>query len=198
MLNWENPVCIDGRSPLRLHGFPWGVKPRSLKQPHDLMLEVAVVHRMIWTRKTGYPNAPEDHRLNAYAKRLKGYDVAVFGDNHKSFCSKLGDTLVWNCGSLFRRTVDQIGFRPSVGLLHSDGTITRHYLDCSEDRFVEADELKDLEAAGLGDLSEFVDELNALGGAVVDFREALHRYLDTKRVPEAVRRVILQALERNK
>ena len=94
-----------------------------------------------------------------------------------------------------RRTVAQLNHRPVVGLLCSDGTVDRYYLDVSQDQFLSPEEFKGLEAAGLGDLDDFVDELNALGGAVVDFREALHRYLDAKRVPKAVRKAILQALE---
>ncbi len=199
MLNWENPICLDGWHPIRLHGFPWGVKPKPLDNPHDLMLEVAVVHRMIWTRRTGYPDAPEDRRLHSYERQLRGYDIAVFGDNHKPLSARLSSGCrVFNCGGFFRRRVDEISHRPSVGLLHTDRSITRHYLDCFQDRFIETDELKVLEAAGLDDLSEFVDELNALGGAMIDFREALHRYLDAKRVSHAVRKVILQSLENGK
>ena len=199
MLNWENPICLDGWHPMRLHGFPWGVKPRSLKQPHDLMIEVAIIHRMIWTRKTGYPGAPEDRRLHNYEKRLRGYDIAVFGDNHITTVHNLDrrkpGPAIFNPGGFMRRTVAQLEHRPCVGLLCTDGTVGRYYLNCSRDQFLVSKTATGLPESLLGDLSDFVDELNALGGTVTDFREAIHRYLDAKRVPKSIRKVILQALE---
>lgn len=195
LLDPKEPQNISFPIGLRLWSFPCGFKPKPLEDPHDLVLEIAVVHAMIWTKKTAFPGAPSNRRLASYAKRLKGYDVAVFGDNHKPFTAKLGDTLVYNCGSLFRRTIDQIDHKPSVGLLHPDGSVTRHYLDCSQDQFRSEEELRGLQPYPLGDMSSFIEEVGQLQAAVLDFRQAVEQILEQKQVTKAIKKIVLQAME---
>ncbi len=184
-------------APIRLHGFPWGHVVRPLFSPHDLMIEIAVVHDYIHTAKTGYVGAPKNKRLSAFLPQLKGYDLAVFGDNHTPFKIKKDNLTILNCGSLMRRTIAQIDYKPAVWLLHDSGEVERHYLDISRDKMLEPDDVVVKSLAGI-DAEQFLAEIRNLTDASIDFEEAVHRCLDRLGVSDKVRKVVLHALEKTK
>ena len=185
-LSKDQPIEVEGAWPVRLWGFPFGTKPIPLKDPHDLLLEVAVVHRYVWTKRTGYPGAPEKNRLKRFLGMVGGYDAVVVGDNHRGFLA--GKVL--NCGAMMRRKMDEKDYTPSVGLLTADGKIVRHELDCSKDKFIKPSR-KETEP----DMREFLRELDSLWDATIDFSEAVKRSLGEENMPEEVKRLILQSLE---
>lgn len=191
------PVEITGASPMRVMGFPWGAEPARV-QPHGLFLEVALVHHYCWRTGRSYPGAAEEDKASNLARRLRGYDVAFFGDNHVPF-KRLpvgrGEPLIWNCGGFQRRRRDELGHRPRAALLFSDGTVQAHYLDCTADVFADADDTAQALAAGVLDVTEFVREMNSLGDAALDFVEALRAALKQRGVRPGVRRTVLQALD---
>lgn len=177
---------------LYITAFPWGHKitPSEKKdQPN-----IAVIHEYIWHDKaTSYPGAPEDNKLTKGRKDLAGYDVAVFGDNHKAFDVKMGDCHVVNCGGFMRRNADQIDYQPRAGLLYEDGSIGLHYYDTSKDI---------IEAKGpiidIGDdmeLQEFMSELMSLEESTLDFEDAMGQALEVIKPNKAVKELILEAME---
>lgn len=191
------PIEIPGLVPLRLWGFPWGELVTPLLQVHDLALDVAVIHQYVWTKKTGYRGAEERQRVSGY--NLRGYDVAVFGDNHKPFTyifkhGPRAGKVIYNAGGFFRRKSDEKDHRPSVGLLRSDGSVTRHHLDVSKDQFVEG-EVRDTEPASLEGLA---DDLARLADKAIDFAAAVEVVLRREDVPEAVRKLVLERLENSR
>ena len=187
---------------LRLWGFPFGVPVKPCKAPHHATLDVAVIHSYIWVKSACYPDAPEDKRLKSYADKLKGYDTAVFGDNHKGFLHRVncdyGESgcAVFNCGGFFRRKIDEWDHRPSVGLLHDDRTVKRHYLDCSQDKFLDQRELPQI-FKGIA-AETFLEELSSLGDAAINFAEAVDRILTGREMPKEVKDLIVNILERAK
>lgn len=198
------PVFV-GRDvvPLRLWGFPYGC---PLEPPRDydrLAMEVAVVHTYLWVNGKGYPGASEDQQVRAHARKLRGYDVAVVGDNHTPFTVSVrghngASCTLFNAGCLFRRRSDERLHRPSVGLLREDGSVVRHYLDVSQDRFVEVDRvLEALSENHLGADGVF-EAFTELGEVAIDFADLLRRTLDRPKVAPAVKDVLLQVLENAK
>ncbi len=182
---------------LRLHGFPFGhpVTPLEHKRG-DLMLDVAVIHSFIWTKSTGYEGAPEDQKLSAWRERLSGFDVACLGDNHCPVVSQRERLTIINCGSLMRRTISQADYKPAVWLLRSDGSVEPHYLDISKDR-LDVGEAKGIVGKGIN-VEGFVSELLALGDSAISFAEAVKRTMDSEKVPDEVRAIVLQAMENRK
>jgi hypothetical protein len=186
----DQPVEVSGHhNTLRLYGFPHGVDVKPLKRDHISMLvfEIAVVHRYIWRQGATYHDAPVDHHVSKL--NAKGYDAVVIGDNHSPW-QKGG---YYNCGSLICRTIDEKDHKPSVGLLRSDGTIKRHYLDVSKDKWNEDHEVKSKSKEEV-DVLGLVRELRA-GKTAVDFAEAIIRWLRDNPVSEGVRREIMEAME---
>lgn len=175
---------------LRVYGFPWGVPVFPLlRTKKTKRLQVAVVHRYLWIPGCKYPGASKDSKLTASQKSLKGYDVAVFGDNHQGFL--VGN--VFNCGTLMRRKSDEAKYTPHVGLLHASGKIDLHYLDISEDILtaaVEEEVLEDNEQ-----VEAFLEELERLKASDLDFQDTLTRMMDRADVKPSVRQIILEAMK---
>lgn len=182
---------------LTLYGWPWGFDARPPGPPlPGTELTVAVVHRYVWTRGTGYPGAPDTARVGAYHREFGRYDVAAFGDNHIGFISNWKDGgVVCNCGGLMRRKTDEREYRPGVGLLLNDGTVERHYLDTSQDEFIRATEAEEM-VEQLLDMGGFLKSLRDLGvNEALDFTVAVRRFLHENPTADRVAEIILSAIE---
>jgi hypothetical protein len=198
-LSAEAPIEITGAgSVLRLHGFAWGRPISDLAAPHDLLVEVAVIHAFIWTKTTGYPTAPPEQRLKPFKRKLRGYDVALFGDNHKTIfwnINRDADTVtILNPGSFMKQTTDQRDHVPCVGILHSDGSIEPHYLDVTGDKFLLPDEFNKL-TIGEESLSQFIGQLMKLQSDSVNFEAVVKQRLEERKASPKVKRIVLAALE---
>lgn len=181
---------------LTFQGFPWGVPLTPPRQKFKNLLYVALIHQYVWIDGKEYPGAPKEAKLGdnrLWQEQMKGWDVIIFGDNHKGFLTKVGGTTVFNCGGLQRRKSDEIGYRPQVGLLYNDGSIEPHLLDCSadiiEDTGGRKSEKEDM------DLKDFLNELSHLQSSQLDFEEAVKQILEERNPRTAVRQLILEALE---
>jgi len=182
----------SGRSAEKLivDGFPWGQKIKSRERQDVGCIHLAVMHQYVFTSDANsYFGVSIDKLLSAVGSKLKGYHAVAFGDNHKGFVAKYNNTVIMNCGTLMRRKQDERNYKPQVGLLKSDGTIERHYLDVSEDRFSDPELSSSYQTL---DSSEFLAELQSLGGDSLDFRAAILRRLDG--VSDDVRRSVLDAV----
>lgn len=178
-----------------LYGFPWGKEitpPESKKS-----LNVAIVHAYCWRKGMGYPGAPQESRAKNWLKKLRGYDYAFFGDNHVPFQVQGRETLLTNCGSMMRRNIDQTDHRPKCWLLLGDGGVISHELDTSKDVLYDGRDTSDVIVGGKT-LSKFIDRLKELQTVVLDFDEAVERYLKRQEVSDGVRKIILSALEESK
>lgn len=177
---------------LLCNGFPWGEDVRPPIKEDGIW--IAVVHKYIYRRGEGYSGVPKEQQVAGYSKALDGYDVAIFGDNHIGFQGEVGGCTVFNCGSLMRRNIDQRDYQPMVGLLFSDGTVEPHFLDCSEDKFIDKEKAGNELISGL-DLTKFMEELEELGGGELDFRSAMDLYFKRTETSESVQKVVLEAMD---
>ncbi len=183
---------------MRLHGFPCGFDPKPIKNKKNLLLDVAVVHQYVWTKQTGYLKAPEGSRLKEFRQKVKGFDVAVVGDNHIPFTSHSdNECSIFNCGGFFRRKIDEIDHKPSVGLLHANGTITRHYLNVSKDKFLTEEIVISKLMEGIG-YETFIEELRGLADHALDFGDAVVRLLEREKTSKDVKELVLKFLGRDK
>ena len=181
-------------SELTIHSYPYGkvITPISIDSEFTQLL---LAHQYVWIPDFDYQGAPVENRLDKMKHQLKGYDVAVFGDNHKGFLTTAGKTTVFNCGTLMRRKSDEVDYRPMVGLLLSDGKIKIHYMDISKDKYLTIK--NDNMITKLDDLkiSDFVKELEKLGSTGLDFEEAVNRYFEMNKVARKTRQILLKAIK---
>lgn len=199
LVNLTPPVqhAIDH---LLVSPFPCGFPVTATKDQHGLALNIALIHEYIWTEKTGRPGAPDTHRYGKWMKKLDTYDVAVFGDNHKGFLiQKDKKCTVLNCGTLMRRKSDEIGYTPSVGLMHSSGKVERHFLDVSKDEFSDLGrEIASIEAGLSVDLSGFVEEMVTMRTAGTSWQSTVRDWVRKNKLAKDVETVILRAVEESK
>jgi len=181
-------IHLDGRGiqygGLMIHGFGWG--SRITLPPDDAFegIRLAVIHDFIWTGTYGYPGASDTSKVKHFRKNLVGYSAAVFGDNHKGFLVEHPQPVL-NCGGLFRRKSDEIGYRPSVGILCKSGKITRHYLDTTGECIESVVEESERAETDFGD---FLADLSSLTSDPLSFAEAMKHAMAG--CPEGVRRIL--------
>lgn len=187
---------------LVLCGYPPGYEIKNLggckDDGNESDIWIAVVHDYIWMEGHSYPNAPDEKRLkrldiNKEGAKFYGYDLVVYGDNHKGFTTNAGQTTIFNCGTLMRRKSDEIDYRPQVGLLLDNGSVVPHYLDTSQDKYItKAEE----QVKATLDMGEFYDELEKLGKTALDFKEAMQQFLHSGKTSAEAKQIILDAMEK--
>jgi hypothetical protein len=189
--DWDKSCMCRGVS---YSGFGWNQKIRT-PEKWRTALKVAVIHRYVWKISAQYPGAPKTAHVSELLPLLKGYNVAVIGDNHIpfDFKAKTG-THIFNCGGFIIRRSDEIGRIPRVGILYADGVLKSHPLRTDLDKF--HPHAKDREQLVEGfDMKEFLERLEGLGEQALDFREAVKAYIRKNNVPKAVAALTLTALE---
>lgn len=182
--------------PFEIFGFPFR---KDITEPYNKSSTrpaIAIVHDYVWAGEHHYSNAPKEKKIyrsvNDYGKYF-GYDVIVYGDNHKGFCMEKGDTTIFNCGTLMRRKSDEINYQPQVGLLTESGKVIPHYLDISQDKYIE--EMEPEQETDLN-MSGFFDELEKLGKTALDFRDAIKEFMHRGKTIDEVKQIILDAMEK--
>lgn len=181
---------------LTLYGFPWGHEITSCPdKPIPFNIHLAVIHDYIWTQGHHYPNPPKGNSASDFRKRLKSYDVALFGDNHSHFMYELDQGYkLLNNGCLMRRRADELNYTPSVGLLLNSGKIKIKKLDCSEDKFINTNTAIDIADKAL-DMTEFLEELVDLGVKGLDFISAVKAFIKDNNIDTRVAKILSQSME---
>jgi DNA repair exonuclease SbcCD nuclease subunit len=187
------PYDVCEINDLHVEAFPWGHHLTQPQHSNYKQLKIALVHQYVWIVGKTYPGAPMDAMLRKGSKGLKGWDVVVYGDNHKGFITTKGKTTVFNCGTLQRRKSDEIGYKPQVGLLYSDGSVKPHYLDTSSDIIEETSSSREVKEDM--ELEEFLGELTKLQDSSLDFEETMKRVLRDRKPPKQVRQLVLEAMK---
>jgi hypothetical protein len=191
-LEYEHPYALDS---MLLHAFPWGHEVhRSPSAPLD-GFNVAVVHAYIWKKGKSFPGAPMSNHLHKWRKRLRGYKLAVFGDNHKGFVSLDDKTTIVNCGGFMRRNTDEKGHQPKVTLLWHSGKVTRQPLNVEDDVILTVEQVIKAAEENPQVLADFLDSLSDLRNATADFVEAVLRNMDSNTTTPSVRQIVMKALE---
>jgi len=186
----EFPVTI-GES-IRIWGFPWGKEPEPNSDPQSLYIDIALVHKYMYIKGTGYPDAPEDARVGKLASQFKGYNIVVSGDNHVPHNVMKNGIRFVNCGSLVRRSIDQIDYKPAVWKLYDDCTVEPVYLDISRDVMMARAEKTFIRSEAIGELVEAIREVR---GETVDFDEAIQRVIRKGTFSEEVVQTLKELLD---
>ena len=172
------------------YSFPWGVelRPTDLEE-YEGCKKLAVVHHYVW-KGTKHPGARDEDQVDSIIQQLSGFDAIVTGDNHNGFIHK---NLI-NCGTFIRRKADERQLKPMIGILHNNGHIEPHYLDCSQDKFLDDDKLASQAEELQTDLSEFIQGLRELGVDSLDFRQAVSHKMQELETDQDVRELVMETL----
>jgi predicted phosphodiesterase len=156
-------------------------------------LKVALIHRYCWMENKCYPGAPVESNVSAFKKLLKGYQVAVFGDNHLSFTAQAGDCNVLNPGGFIRRKSDEMDRLSCVGIIYEDGTVKRRKLDTTDDVFHDAVNARPELPMNL---KEFIEGLEGLGEHGLNFIQAVENHLRGEDIDPQTKEFVLKAISK--
>lgn len=190
----KNPCYVPENGNFVVRGFGWNQKIGPPVYDSQKMVntpQIALIHRYCWKKGKSYPGAPEE--LHVGSIRTQGYDVMIFGDNHAGFIEQYDSgPVILNCGGFIRRKSDEIHYQPSVGIVYSDGTVKRHKLDTSIDKFHENPEKREEVAI---DMKAFIDRLESLGEHGLNFVEAVETALRDGDYDEETKEIILSCVD---
>jgi DNA repair exonuclease SbcCD nuclease subunit len=185
-------------SNITVYGHSYGEDVQTIINK-STFYQIALIHKYIWMDGHSHPNAPKDSQIPymfyndiSHDKKTKGYDLMVFGDNHKGFIQKLHNTTIINCGSLMRRKSDEIDYKPAIWLLHQDGTVEPHYLGIKQDKYIDVNKLQKKITEDI-DMSSCMEELEKLTEVSLDFKEALWIYTNTHKCSKKIVDILLEA-----
>jgi len=198
----EKPYLIYNEL-IMLHPFPWGaeLQPLSNKAKRitgKAITNIAVVHKYVWMKGFNYPGAPKENTMVLLKQKLRGFNLAVFGDNHKGFAYFIHPNTqfpnIVNCGTFMIRKSDEQDYQPSVWLVKSNDTFNRHLLDTSEDIYDEN------ATPGLDtdpeDMIDFVKGITEFQKMTKDFRAGVLQWMEKhKNLPGSVKAILMDALE---
>lgn len=179
--------------------FPWGrpvvpLAENTIAPTHTPGLTLAMVHAYIYTNAaTSYPGAPPDKTLATYLKQLKGYNAAVFGDNHKSFTYQAPKGCsVFNGGTFIPTNSDERNHMPTVAWLLASGQIWAQALLKSQ----QADQwLENAKLAEVIQTEEFMKALEQLEHCALDYPAAVRHALGIANVSKAAAEVLLGVID---
>lgn len=177
-----------------LYGFPWGEEISPLKRREE-GIHIALCHDYFWEGDHCFPTAPKNKEARSWAGKIKGYDLVIFGDNHKGFITSVGGVHVLNCGGMMRRRSDEMDYRPQVGLIYESGRVQPYRLNTSEDKLVRLEESPEVIGMREDDLQEFLEELGDLRKDQIDFKDALMRRMTKIGAKRPIRAMVMRALE---
>jgi len=95
---------------------------------------------------------------------------------------------------LMRRHSNEIDYRPFFGLMHADGTISKHYLPIDDDKVMALAKAEAAEVSEL-DTEKLFDEMRTLSGKAYDFGTAIQRFLDREQICPDVAQILHSAIE---
>jgi len=196
--HFEKPLVLKENTDIAIHPFAWGHDLVPVKSNVTTKLNIALIHRYVWTEGNRYPTAPDEAHLKKNQKIYATYDACVFGDNHQGFFTSVGKeslTTIWNCGTFMRRTSDEIDYRPRIGLLHDTGLIEPHYLAYTHEKMEKVSEpplIQDNEK-----VREFIRTLVNMEHKGLDFEKAVLAYIEMNKLNPITRDFVLGALDRD-
>lgn len=162
-------------------GFPWGTKLRRIDEG-QIEFFLAVVHRYVWKDGHAHLGALEEDHISVVREELKGFDVALFGDNHSQFVSlEEGSPVVFNHGTFVRRRSDERGNIPAVGILYNNGDIDTRNLDVSGDQWTDVPDPLELRGSGV-DPERFVEFMKDLEEIGISYTDAVQQFMRTEKM----------------
>lgn len=185
-----------------LVGIPYGQKlfacdPAAWEESgREDCLRIAMQHKYVWVPGSTVPGT---NTTNTISDDLKcNWDMLVYGDNHAPYAGRqTGNTLLVNCGTVMRRLLPELKYKPMATILHNDHSLEYYYFDTSLDVYWEqCREVEDAIRQADPELCKAVAKgLEGLQEAGLDFRQYLEKYFEQLKVAHHVFAPVLKALD---
>lgn len=190
----HNRTFIDDGDRFDLYGVGWEGELNTNQFQYDSDRAIVLLHRYVWMDGCSYPGATKTDGCAAVAKELKRPQLIISGDNHIGFWD--GKYRVFNCGSLYRATRDQINYRPRIGIVTEKLDIIPYYLDTEFDKYLTEDNVAEVvDHKNDLEVDEFLQELRKMGRGGLDYLEAIKRFCLKENIDKEVRLLLREILE---
>ena len=157
-------------STVLVRGCGWGQKIPG--PPFGGVADILVIHRTYWMGEPVVPGQVEGNAETALKTELKDFDLVFSGDNHIPFTLSDGRRLMYNCGAICRRNIEQRKWHPSVYILYDDLTVAPFPLETDGGVWLTAQQEERKRHADAG--AAFVDKLAGGGWKAQDsYRDIL-------------------------
>lgn len=178
-----------------VYGFPYGQKIDNENISKN-KFNISLAHQYIWQNEASHAKANIMSNIINFGDQLKGFNLAVFGDNHIAFDNYVGTCRVCNCGGFIIRKSDEIDYKPSVNLLNENFELERFYLDCSKDKYIKINS-KEANSDNI-QMLELLNELKELDNVSFDYVEQLEIIMNKQNTPQEIKDILLQSIEISK
>lgn len=191
--DWLLQPTMEGKTVIQLVTKPWKYTREAPVRSSLADLTIYMAHQYIYAgRDTCYGEVDKSCHISNSKDFLKDVDVAVFGDNHIPFISKIGKTKVVNCGTMIRRKVDERSYETGFVVLYDDFSLEKIPFDTSKDQFSKITITKQDEEKHEKLAAELLDELRASGNESVDFQQELERYMESKSFSKKSKKIMTE------
>lgn len=173
-----------------IYGYPYGSKLQETKE--NSCIKAAMCHILTWMKIRPFPGC-EAKDGKSLLKKLKGFNLVLVGDNHRSFVVK-NDRILVNPGSIMRMTADQVDHRPCVYLWYAEtNTVEPVYLPIKQNVITREHITRQKQRDER--IDAFISRLDDEWEAAVSFEENLERFAKANKIRESVMNIITQAIE---
>jgi hypothetical protein len=162
-----------GTPSLLVGSFPWGTELKPIadldiaeewKGIEDInnnrIIRIALCHHYVHTIKHKFPGADPSTNAKRITRKLEGFDVLFFGDNHKGFMIDHRPRLI-NCGGFMRRKIDEVDYQPRFWVLYADKSVRAHRLTTDHELLITMPTRAGDEFQDVANWTGFLDELRA-------------------------------------
>lgn len=178
---------------IALHAFPFGFQITPLKKREKDTIHIALLHSYIWRKDHKFQKATNSTNIGKYKEKIKGYDFAIFGDNHKGFHHYQDNTQIINCGGFIRRRIDEIDYKPRIWILYNDKSVEKIYMK-NRQEITEQIKRKNIADADYN-IKDFVDSMNDLEESSTDYKAICSEYMESHSTPKNVRKIVMASME---
>lgn len=180
---------------IHLYGASWGDEIPIIEDSDKF--NILLIHKTILDKK---PIWQEDCLLSDKVFKKYEYDIVICGDYHLPSLYQYKDQTIVNAGCLVRKTVSEVGIKPSVYILDIDEKDLTYSLDKIELIYEPADKVFRIEALNRetvkenAKLQEFIESIkNNEISSSLDFKKNLETMM--KNSDKAVKDIIINSLE---
>lgn len=171
--NWTAPYIIAGRRVIIWHVMHYHMTPP-------------------WPGAVGYSS---DQLLDLCDEH--DIDLILTGHYHRTVYKTRNGRTVFNGGAITQQTIDQVDHKPCVGLWNAETNTVRIQYLMNGREFIST-EHSDTKKAKSERYDAFIQRTRALTRPDLDFEENLNTFFHENKTPEAIRRIIIDALHGDK
>lgn len=178
-----------------VYPFAWNAPLKSPpKKRKGEKIRIALVHHYCYNSDaTSHPGATTSAHVDVLRKKLEGFDVAVFGDNHIPFIDTGGYPIIVNHGTAIHRTAAERDLPVGPVVLYDNLEVKRARFRFAGAEWREIEKIEDVDYSAIE--KRIARSMRKGIRHTITFEDAVERALDNTGASDAVRALVMEALD---